>query len=201
MKAVDVIFSLIAGRIVGFLLGDFLKAGNINIGLYHILVLDIIFPLLSLFCLWLAYLIGKKLLFVFQASKFLLVGAVATVIDLKIFEFLVWSSGAFVLLSIKPLFSKSISFIISKFLKYWGNKHWVFQKHEKEGIYKETLQFFSITLIGLIIDVVVFYWLTEITGPQFAVPAAIWIKLSVVFAAITASFWNFWGYKFFVFKK
>ena len=207
MKVIDIIFSLITGRVIGFLLSDFLKEWGITIGFYYSLVLWIVLPFFSLFCLWLAYKASTfakasadksdgqgKFLFVFQAAKFVLVGTFATVIDLKIFEFLAWFFSAYIL-------AKIISFIVATFLKYWGNKYWSFQKYEKEDLNKEIIQFFFITLVGLIVDVVSFYYFTKIMGPQFALSNVIWIKLSVIFAGITAALWNFLGYKFLVFKK
>lgn len=202
MKVTDIIFALISGRILGFLVGDFLREWGIRIGFYWILVIWLVLPLVSLACLGVAYWAGKKLLFVFQGVKFLLVGAVATVVDLKLFEFLIWIFPIYIL-------AKGISFIISTFLKYWGNKHWAFQGHEsfdttrdkQENIYKEVMQFFTITLVGLIIDVGFFYYFTNIMGPQFQIPNAVWVKFSVIFAALVAAVWNFLGYKHLVFKK
>lgn len=209
MKITDIIFALIAGRILGFLIGDFLREWGINIGLYWALLIWLILPIVSLACLWLAYKIGRKMLFVFQGAKFFLVGAVATVFDLKIFEFLLWLFALHIPFS--TLVAKSASFIISTFFKYWGNKHWAFsdyarsrearQKHEKEDIHKEIIVFFSITLVGLAIDVMCFYYFLKVMGPQFGFPEAIWVKFSVIFAALIAALWNFLGYKFFVFKK
>ncbi len=199
MKITDIIFALIAGRILGFLIGDFLREWGITIGIYWTLLIWLVLPIVSLACLWLAYQIGKKLLFVFQGAKYFLVGAVATILDLKLFEFLFWIFSASIPFS--TITSKSVSFIISTFFKYWGNKHWAFQKHEREDMHKEIIVFFSVTLIGLIIDILCFYYFAKVIDPQFGFPGAIWVKLSVIFAALAAALWNFVGYKFFVFKK
>ena len=199
VKVTDIIFALISGRILGFLIGDFLREWGISIGLYWTLLIWFALPIISLFCLWLAFLIGRKILFIFQAVKHLLVGAVATVFDLKIFEFLFFIFS--ISIPFASIFAKSLSFIISTFLKYWGNKYWAFQKHEKEDMHKEILQFFFITFIGLIIDVLSFYYFSKIFNSQIAIPEAIWLKFSVIFAALVAALWNFLGYKFFVLKK
>lgn len=199
MRVIDVIFALIAGRFVGFVLDDFFQEWGINLPTYEVLILWVILPFISLFCLWLAYYVGKKLLFVFQAVKHLLVGAFATVVDLKLFEFLVWVFN--LLLFVNPLVIKGISFIISTLLKYLGNKYWAFGKHERDNLKEEMIQFFYITLIGLVIDIGIFYYLTKIIGPQFELSAIFWVKLSVIFAAISAAIFNFLGYKFLVFKK
>lgn len=199
MKAVDVIFALICGRTVGFLVGDFMKAWGVELGISYFLVLWILLPFISLFCLWLAHEIGRKLLFVFQGAKFLLVGAFATIVDLKLFEGLVIISGAVFLLN--PTFAKAISFLFATLIKYWGNKYWAFNKHEKENMRQEIMQFFGITLVGLAIDVASFHYFAKTMGPQFGLSTELWVKLSVIFAALAAAVWNFAGYKFFVFKK
>ena len=140
------------------------------------------------------FLLGRKLLFIFQAAKHLLVGAAATVVDLKLFEL-----GTFIFFG--PITSKVISFLLSTFIKYLGNKYWAFQKSEQEHVPKELTQFFLVTVVGLLIDVGFFYYFTKIMGPQFSLELVIWTKVSVLFAAIIAAFWNFIGYKFFVFKR
>ncbi len=119
---------------------------------------------------------------VLQAIKHLIVGALATLIDLAVFMVLFWMS---------PLISKSISFLIATIIKYWGNKHWAFQKPEKDGMVKEASQFFLVTLVGLIIDVLSFYYFSFY----------FWRSVSVIFAAAVAAAWNFTAYKFLVFKK
>jgi len=199
VKLIDIVLSLISGRIIAFLFEDILKELGINSGLYVFLIVWIFFPLFSLFCLWISYLIGKKFLFIYQIAKFLLVGAVATIIDLKVFEFFNLIISYFVLTSL--LFSKGISFLIATLLKYWGNKYWAFLKHEKENIRKEVTQFFFVTVIGMVIDIISFYIFVNIIGPQYGISESFWIKLSVIFAGIVAAFWNFSGYKFWVFKK
>ena len=199
MKVIDIIFALIAGRIVGFLMGDFLHEWGIDVTIYWELAIWIALPFLSLFCLWLAQLMGRKFLSVYQAAKHLLVGIVAIIFDLKLFEFLVWITGFIV--SPNPLAFKAISFIASTTVKYWGNKYWAFGKLEKENWYKEITHFFLITLCGLLIDVAAFYYFTNILGPQFGLAPVLWIKVSVIISAAVAAAWNFLGYKLLVFKK
>ena len=199
MKVTDAVLALVSGRIIALLMDDFLMEWGIQLGFWQHLIAWILFPFFSLFCLWIAFLIGRKFLFIYQLAKFLLVGAVATIIDLKMYEFLHWSLALLIPVSI--LMVKGISFLIATVIKFIGNKYWAFLKHEKEDIKKEVMQFFFVTLVGLVIDVISFYYFINITGPQFGVSTVLWVKLSVIFAGIIAAFWNFAGYKFFVFKK
>lgn len=197
MKAIDVIFALACGWMLNWVVFDILQSFGIDFGLWRWL-LSWVLPIIAFVCLWLAYLIGRKFLFVFQAAKHILVGAFATVVDLKIFEGLViLFSGA---VGITLVF-KGISFLFSTTLKYWGNKHWAFEKFEKEELVKEISQFFIVTVIGLILDTGSFFYFTKIMGSQFGLSFHIWTEFSVIFAAIIAAVWNFLGYKFLVFKK
>ena len=69
MKITDIIFALICGKVVGFVVADFLRELGIAVGFYESLILWLVFPLLALGGLWLCQLIGRKILFVFQAGK------------------------------------------------------------------------------------------------------------------------------------
>ncbi len=199
MKVTDIIFALICGKVVGFVLGDIIRELGISISIYYFLWLWVVLPVIALFCLWVASIIGRKLLFVYQGVKHLLVGAFATVVDLKLFELLLWALSFFAI-AIHPLLSKGASFLFSTGIKYWGNKYWAFGKHENEDWHKELLQFFCITLVGLLIDVGAFYFLTNMV-PATTFSPALWTKLAVILAALAAALWNFLGYKFIVFKK
>lgn len=200
MKVTDIIFALICGKVVGFVLGDILRASGISIGIYYFLLLWIVLPVLALFCLWVASIIGRKLLFVYQGAKHLLVGAFATVIDLKVFEFLLFILS-FLSIVIHPLLLKGASFLFSTSIKYWGNKYWTFGKHEKENWHREAFHFFLINFVGVFIDVGTFHFFTDTLGPQFGATPGAWLKVSVIAAAAVAAIWNFSGDKFLVFKK
>ncbi len=186
MKRNDIIFAIICGLSVAWIAIDFF-------GKYGFIFL-IILPILSIIGLWLADLIGKKYLFVHQAGKFVLVGSFADVIDIKVFQFLI-------IFAPFSLTIKAISFFVATLIKYWTNKHWAFEKPEKDGIKKEIVQFFGVALVGLALNVCSFYCAIEIIGSQFGISVNIWTELSIIFAALVAAVWNFCGYKFIVFKK
>jgi putative flippase GtrA len=199
IKVIDIIFALICGRVLAFVANDFLKEYGMDAGIYRWTFI-ILLPLLSLFGLWVAFLIGKKLLFVFQGAKHILIGIFATVADLKFFEFLSFIFSL-MFLTVNPNISKGVSFLVATSIKYWGNKYWAFEKPEKDGIKKEVAQFLVITAVGLVIDVGSFYYFNKVMGPQFGMSFAFWQKVSVILAAIVSAVWNFLGYKFIVFKK
>ncbi len=198
MKVVDILIALACGWLVNWIAFDFLKVSGYDFDFYRWL-LGWVLPALALLGLWISGLVGRKFPFLHQAAKFLLIGAGATVVDIKVFNFSVW---IFSFLAITEIYTfKAASFLIATFVKYWGNKYWAFEKNGNDGIHKEVIQFFLITAIGLAIDVLAFYYFTKVLGPQFNAPAKVWQELSIIFAALAAAIWNFCGYKFFVFKK
>lgn len=189
-KKLDIVFALIAGLAVGFVINDFFLGYKID-GIIKWAVLCSL-PVISAIGLVIAFFVGKKLPFVFQAGKFFLTGAFADVIDIKVFQVLALFGVAM------PLVLKAISFLVATLIKYWGNKHWAFEKHAKEETTKEVMWFFGVTLLGLCINVASFYFFVRI---KTGMPLEIWTELSIIFAALVAALWNFISYKFIVFKK
>jgi putative flippase GtrA len=158
-------------------------------------------------------LVGERIPVIWQISKFGLVGVLNSFIDLGVLSgvSLFWRSllsidasdtllivGAFPL-SYYVLF-KTISFIVSNANSFFWNKHWTFEngkRTDRAGF----LQFFSVSLIGLVVNVLVAtstYQIgiatTSFTGGQWGLVSG----LAGIFAGLV---WNFLGYKFVVFRK
>src|SRR4030042_4691364 len=203
MKKLDIIFAAIIGEITALYFVNILqekglveKLGDLSSLLW---VLLISFPILSALCLWIAYLIGKKLLFVFQLAKFLLVGVLATIFDLGSLSIFIGLSG----ISSGFYYDvfKGVSFIIATIGKYIPDKFWAFKKQETVGMGKEFSQFFVVTLIGFILNVLIAHIIVNQIGPQFGLPQKLWAQLGAIVAVFAVFLWNFIGYKFIVFKK
>lgn len=162
-------------------------------------LLLIVFPILAVFYLWIAFLIGKKFLFIFQGAKFLLMGVLAALIDFGILNFLIFISGVASGLFFSVF--KGVSFIFAFCGKYAGDKFWAFEKIQTDKIGREFFKFFIVTLGGLLINVVVASLIVNKIGPQFGLSKNIWANIGAIAAAFATVFWNFPGYKFIVFKK
>ena len=198
MKRIDIILALITGEAVAWLIFGLVRGYGLEIRFLS-WVLAVFLPILAVISLWICYLIGKKILWVFQAAKFLLIGVWATLVDLGVLNFLMWISG----LAGGWAFNvfKGISFLVATFAKYWGNKFWAFEKMEKAGMGREITQFYVVTLVGLGINVGVASLIVNTVGIQFGMPPKIWANIGAIIAALVAAGWNFIGYKFIVFKK
>lgn len=198
MKKIDILLALITGEVTAWFFYGILRNLGIEIR-FLAWILAISFPILSLAGLWISYLIGKRFLWVFQAAKFLLIGVLATLVDLGILNLLIWISG--IAIGLPFSIFKGISFLVATCSKYLGDKFWAFEKMEKEGMRKEFGQFFGVTLIGLGINVGIASLVVNVFGPQFGASQVIWANIGGILAAIGAAAWNFVGYKFIVFKK
>jgi len=198
VKKIDIILSLITGEGVAWLFIWFLKNTKIGAGLL-IWILPIFFPFLALFCLWIAYLIGKKFIFIFQLAKFILIGSFFALFDLIILNFLMIYFG--ITKGIDYLIFVSISFIIATVTKYAADKFWAFEKSEKGQLGTEFGSFFIITLISLGIQIGIANLIVNQIGPQFSFSPIAWASVGKLGGIAVASAWNFIGYKFIVFKK
>lgn len=198
MKRIDIILALITGSGVACLFVWFIKKSGFELGFLIWLIAGIL-PIFALICLWLAYLIGKKFLFVFQLAKFLLIGAFFALIDLTVLNSLMFYFG--ITEGVPYLIFVAVSFIIATSLKYLGDKYWAFEKTERNQLGLEFGKFFTITLISAGIQIGIADLVVNRIGVQFGIDPLIWANFGKIAGITVASAWNFLGYKFIVFKK
>jgi putative flippase GtrA len=208
MNKTDAIVAAVIGEATGLYFFNFLgNANNAETGakvltepfasmLWTILIA---FPILAPLCLWIASLIGKRFLAIYQLAKFLLVGVLAFIFDLGTLGIFMKVGGV----ADGPMYLifKAGSFLISTILKYIPDKYWAFKKKESAGAKKEFMQFLTVTLIGLTVNLAAAGFTVNIVGPQFNLDKDTWGSIGGMVGVIVAFAWNFVGYKFFVFKK
>ncbi len=137
-----------------------------------------------------------------QLSKFFLVGGMNTFIDFLVLNLLLLIFGIGSTLSYS--FFKAVSFLFSCSNSFFWNKKWVFKKNDtpRKKIAREVFSFFSIAFAGLIIN-------TFLATLFFSIIPEIFPQLSGIFHAnlgalvgsVAVAFFNFFGFKYFVFKK
>ena len=196
MKKNDIIVALVIGELIALLSFGILK----NLGLEAKLLYwlwPFFLPVFCLFCLWIASLVGKKLLIAWQAAKFILVGVLNTVVDLGVLNLLMLAFG----ISGGLMYSvfKGASFIVATTNSFFWNKFWTFEKKETKS-HKEVLQFFTVSLLGFGINVGVASLIVLFIAPQFGLSPQAWANVGAIGAAFCGMTWNFLGYKFIVFK-
>jgi len=206
MKKIDVVLALITGEITGWFFYGMLKNMGVTIR-YLDWAAALVFPFLALFGLWVCFLLGKKFISIFQAAKYLLIGILATLIDLGVMNILITISG--IATGMYYSVSKGISFLFATFSKYFGDKFWAFEQMEKEEMKKEFAKFFLVTLVGLVINVYIAsivvnflgYHIVTLFGSQLGLNEKMIANIGAIVAAVAVAVWNFVGYKFIVFKK
>ena len=203
MNKIDTIISAIIGFLTAwYFFGLLNQPGAIEkLGIFAawLWLLFIIFPIGATIALWIASLLGKKFVSIYQLAKFLLIGVLATIFDLGTLSFFITITG--IAAGAGFIVFKAISFILATILKYIPDKFWAFKKKETANVKKEFIQFFAVTFIGLGINVFIANLIVNVTGPQFGLPAQLWANLGGIGATVAVFAWNFIGYKFIVFKK
>lgn len=201
MKKIDIILSLITGEGVAWLFLWLIKnSPNLNLP-YLNWLLPLFLPILALFALWIAYLIGKRFLFVYQLAKFALIGACFAIFDLIILNFLLEYFGISKEEAVKYAAFVATSFIIATTAKYAADKYWAFEKSERAGMGSEFGKFFIVTLISGGIQVGVASLAFELLTPLLGLTDLVGANIGKISGILVAMVWNFIFYKFVVFKK
>lgn len=83
-----------------------------------------------------------------EAAKFGVIGLVAMVIDVGLFNLLMYGGGQG-LLTGKPLTAKVVSVIAAATFAYFGNRFWTFRDRESSGYAREYVLFFALNGVGM----------------------------------------------------
>lgn len=210
----DIWLSMAAGFLIGLLALPVLKAAKPDVYEKFYLALAPFFFVATPLGLVAAYYISQKISFVWQLAKFVIIGALNTLVDLGVMAYLVFTFRE--ILAVRPedgIFStalftvsfytlyKSASFIVANFNSYFWNKYWTFEQKTAERKGVEFTSFFIVSIIGFILNVtvasMVFKFLTAGTGLSSDQTGLI----GALAGTISGLGWNFIGYKFIVFKK
>lgn len=202
--------SLVIGEITSWLFIAIIKSLGLKIP--FLFSLPIIFPILCVLGLYIAYLIAKKIAVIYQIAKFILVGGFNTLVDWGILAFLIfvfrnyffiYPEDAFIKISLATIvyysIYKSTSFIIAAINSYFWNKFWTFKRASTEKMGKEFLQFFIVTFIGFLFNVSIASAVFNMIKPFDGLSLDQWGIAAAVVATVFSMVWNFIGYKFIVF--
>ncbi len=187
--------------LVGFLVGVFAIPTLVNVGIKNQLIL-IVLPAAAAVLFAIGMMVGKVLsqrfLFMVQFTKFVAVGFLNTAIDFGILNMLSLISGSTAGLIIAGV--NIPGFLVAVFNAYFWNKFWVFQATATKSVFQDLPKFLAVTVGGLIINSTIVYVLTTFSTPLVHDPK-LWLNIAKVAATAVALFWNFFGYKFVVFRR
>ena len=128
-------------------------------------------------------------------TKFFVVGAVNFFIDFSILNLLSFAIG--INKGIVVAFFSAVSFLVANANSYFLNKKWTFKTSNKTSKYKT---FLVISVFGVTINIsIVYLFTTLISQPYFS--GIVWLNISKIIATGFVMFFNYFGYKKFVFKN
>jgi len=193
---------LFLGIASALLTAIFLIPTLINTGYFYKIpavwiVLFIFLPASAATGLVVAYFLGKTIPLIWQFAKFVLVGVLNTAIDFGILNLIIFLTG--VTQGIGIFFTAAISFSVATVNSYFWNREFTFAS-KKKAVQSFPI-FLTVTLIGLLINASVVYFLSTYILPSLITSPNLRPNVAKVAATAVTMFWNFAGYKLIVFKK
>jgi putative flippase GtrA len=195
---------IVLALVVGFLTGALAIPVVINLGLgttlrVPLLLLPVIVAVLFAIALLVASLVASRVPSLFEFSKFAVVGVLNSGVDFGILNLLMLitalSSGA------AFLAFKSISVTLGVINSYLWNKYWTFNTSTSADARREFMAFMVVTLIAVGVNVAGADVIVNVIGAPAGFSTKLWANIGAISGAGLTLFTNFFGYKFFVFKK
>lgn len=208
MSKKDYYLSFFAGLLIGLLFLPVLYAAKPELYTKFSFFIIPFFIIATPFGLAIAHLISKKIAVVWQIGKFGVTGVLNVLVDMGVLSILTFIFrsyfsidsktailGALSFITFYSVF-KSISFIVANINSYLWNKYWTFNR--EGGKSTEFIQFFIVSVVGFVINVLVASLVFKSIVGFSADQAGL---IGAAMGSIAGLAWNFLGYKFIVFKK
>ena len=205
MKKIDIISPIVLGLIIAALIISLLKVLETQLqisGDKAILIwvaLIVLVPSSLVLWVYITFHLGKRRHIFFQFGKFLPIGVANTAIDFGSLNLLILMSGVDKGLWFSVF--KGISFVCAVANSYLWNRYWTFEGGGTEGIGRQFLKFLIVAGIGFVINVAVASFIVNYIEPFGGVSPILWANIGAFASIILVIIWNFFGYKFLVFKK
>ena len=132
-----------------------------------------------------------------ELGKFGVIGLVAYIIDLTIFNVLRFSGGEGPLYD-KPLTAKVISVLAATTFAYFGNRHWTFKDRSRSSFRREYTLFFVFNAVGMVMSLSCLWVSHYLLGFESALADN--ISANVV-GLVLGTVFRFWGYHNWVFPN
>lgn len=132
-----------------------------------------------------------------EVAKFGIVGLVAFVIDVGLFNLLRFAGGEGPMYD-KPLTAKVVSVAVATTFAYFGNRYWTFRHRGRTSFGREYLLFFVLNGVGMLISVACLWFSHYALG--FTSALADNISANVIGLGLGTMF-RFWSYRRWVFPE
>jgi len=205
MKKIDIISPIVLGLIIAALIISLLKVLETQLqisGDKAILIwvaLIVLVPSSLVLWVYITFHLGKRRHIFFQFGKFLPIGVANTAIDFGSLNLLILMSGVDKGLWFSVF--KGISFVCAVANSYLWNRYWTFEGGGTEGIGGQFLKFLIVAGIGFVINVAAASFIVNYVEPFGGISPILWVNIGAFASIVLVIIWNFFGYKFLVFKK
>ncbi len=132
-----------------------------------------------------------------ELGKFGVIGLVAYIIDLTIFNVLRFA-GVEGPLYDKPLTAKVVSVLAATTFAYFGNRHWTFKDRSRSSFRRQYTLFFVFNAVGMIISLSCLWVSHYLLGFESALADNISAN---VIGLVLGTIFRFWGYHNWVFPN
>ncbi|MEI6109581.1 MAG: GtrA family protein [Actinomycetes bacterium] len=132
-----------------------------------------------------------------ELGKFGLIGLLAYIIDLGIFNALRYLGGEGPLYN-KPLTAKVISVLAATTFAYFGNRNWTFSHRTRTSFRREYILFFVFNGIGMVISLTCLWVSHYLLGFKSALADNVSAN---VIGLVLGTIFRFWGYHNWVFPE
>jgi len=127
--------------------------------------------------------------------KFSIVGAVNFLIDFSVLNVLSFVTG--IEKGITAALLSAVSFLIANINSYFLNRGWTFKSSSACSNYR---MFLAVSVFGVVINISIVYILTTFVEQSYF-SGIVWFNISKIIATGFVLFFNYFGYKRYVFKN
>ncbi|MFA5084424.1 MAG: GtrA family protein [Candidatus Paceibacterota bacterium] len=188
--------------LIGFLVGWLILPTAFNLGLKinpTLILLSVIgFSALAPLVLAVVFYFSRFWPGLRQFGKFCAVGVLNTFLGFSVLNLLIHFTG--ITRGLYYSLFLVLSFMVSVTNSYFWNKFWSFQSQTATSP-SEFSRFLLFTFIGLLINNAVASFLNNVIGPLGGIKPIVWANVSAFFAIAFSFLWNFFSYRFWIFKK
>ena len=148
----------------------------------------------------LAGLVAGRVPSLFEFTKFAVVGVLNSAVDFGGLNFLILITG--VASGAGYVVFKSVSVMLGVINSYLWNKYWTFDASKSPAARRElVVEFLVVTLLAVGVNVAGADVIVNVIGAPHGISTKLWANIGAISGAGLTLFTNFFGYKFFVFRR
>ena len=118
-----------------------------------------------------------------EGGKFLVVGGVGTIITFGVANALNHEIGKYKAVTVATILATIVTFL--------GNRYWTFKHREGKGNTRDTVMFFILNGVGLLIFYACIWLIQDAAGLK----AKIWYNVALAVGTVLGTLFRFWSYR------